>query len=771
MTAFAGVRVLDCSGGRAGAMAAMHLGDLGAHVVRVDATDDERGRDEPGYLAWHRNKTRVVLDLDDPAELAAVRRLIGESDVVIFDSSPDELERRGLDGRTLTRAHERLIHAWAPPYGERGRWSSLPASHHLLAGLTGIAFEQASYDDVPVHLVSPQAHYGQANTLALAIGAALHERDRSGQGQTVVVSGLQGAAQVMIATRWERSTTTLWRAPVGGAPNYRLYQCADGEWLFLGGLFEPVYLRALEVTGVLAEVLTEPEIDGDLRAALVAPGAKVTTRLLEAAFRGRSRAVWLALLEAADVPCGPVRSRAEWFHHETVAANGMRVTLTHPELGAVEMPGVSIRMSASPAVGPRLVERAPDPSTPWCETPDAPTVTDPDSGGAPLAGVKVLDLGVVIAGAYAGSILASLGADVVKIEAPHGDPFRAYGTGFAHYNRGKRSLVLDLKQPAALTAFLQLVRESDVVLDNFRLGVRERLGITYEQLRDVNPRIISCSISGYGTEGPQASQPGFDPLLQAQSGLMQAQGGIGSEPVFHGIPVNDVGSAAVAALGIVAALYARSRTGEGQEVHTSLAAQSVLLQSGEVTTHPTAPAPPTGGRDCTGTSVFEQYYECTGRMDRHRVRAVGSTSRACPGARPGCRAHRRVGFGGSRRPGRAASRGDVRDARRGDGADPARSCGGAGDPRAEARGHLRGSVLRRERPLRDVRRRRVRTRHWLCSPRSLRPDRERLGRWRTGARLRHRAHPARPRDRTKTQRFSPRRGLRVVAPRRHYHDT
>ena len=104
------------------------------------------------------------------------------------------------------------------------------------------------------------------------------------------------------------------------------------------------------------------------------------------------------------------------------------------------------------------------------------------------------------------------------------------------------------------------MRESDVVLDNFRLGVRERLGITYEQLRQVNPRIISCSISGYGTEGPQASQPGFDPLLQAQSGLMQAQGGIGSEPVFHGIPrEQSVGSAAVGSLGIVATLYAAGR--------------------------------------------------------------------------------------------------------------------------------------------------------------------------------------------------------------------
>jgi len=608
--AFAGVRVLDCSTGRAAAMAAMHLGDLGADVVKVDASDDERGRDEPGFLAWDRSKTRVALDPDDDVDRATIRRLAGESDVVIVDGSPDELARRGLDGASLTAAHPRLIHAWAPPYGERGRWSSLPASHHLLAGLTGIAFEQASYTDVPVHLVSPQAHYGQANMLAVAIGAALLERDRSGRGQTVVVSGLHGAAEVMIATRWEQSTTTLWRAPVGGAPNYRLYRCADDEWLFLGALFEPVYLRALDVTGVLVEVLAEPAIDGDLRAALVGSGAKLTTGLLEAAFARRPRREWLEVLAAADIPCGPVRTRAEWFHHDTVAANGMRVTLTHPTLGDVEMPGVSLRLSESPTVAPRLATRAPDPSAPWRSTSDAAAIRDAHAAAAPLAGVMVLDLGVVIAGAYAGSILAGLGADVVKIEAPHGDPFRAYGTAFAHYNRGKRSLVLDLKRPDDLAALLDLVRDADVVLDNFRLGVRERLGITYAQLRDINPRIVSCSISGYGTDGPQAMQPGFDPLLQAQSGLMRAQGGEGSEPVFHGIPVNDVGSAAVAALGIVAVLYARSRTGVGQEVLTSLAAQSVLLQSGELTSHATAPPPPTGGRDCTGTSAFEQYYEC-----------------------------------------------------------------------------------------------------------------------------------------------------------------
>ena len=233
-------------------MAAMHLGDLGAHVVRVDATDDERGPDEPGYLAWHRNKTRVVFDLDNPAELDSVRRLIGESDVVIFDSSPDELERRGLDGRTLTRAHERLIHAWAPSYGERGRWSSLPASHHLLAGLTGIAFEQASYDECRCTWCRPSAlRAGQHAGAGHRRRAARAGPFRAGADRRRQRIAGRGAGDDRDAVG--RSTTTLWRAPVGGAPNYRLYEYADSEWLFLGGLFVSVYLRALEVTGVLAE--------------------------------------------------------------------------------------------------------------------------------------------------------------------------------------------------------------------------------------------------------------------------------------------------------------------------------------------------------------------------------------------------------------------------------------------------------------------------------------------------------------------------------------
>ncbi|MCA6289102.1 MAG: CoA transferase, partial [Phenylobacterium sp.] len=220
-----------------------------------------------------------------------------------------------------------------------------------------------------------------------------------------------------------------------------------------------------------------------------------------------------------------------------------------------------------------------------------------------------LDMGSVIAGALAGAVLANLGAEVIKIESPEGDPFRSDGGPFLACNRGKRGLGIDLKQPGAKEMFLDLVRQSDVVLDNYRFGVRKRLGVDYEALRQVNPRIISCSVNAYGDVGPRAPLPGFDPLLQAEGGMMAAQGGA-AEPVLHTIAVNDVATAGVVAFGIISALNARRRTGEGQEVVTSLMAQSLTFQLDEVVTWEGRPPAPSGGVDCVGLSPVHRYYEC-----------------------------------------------------------------------------------------------------------------------------------------------------------------
>ena len=356
MSALVGVRIVEWSRHFPAAMAAMHLADQGAEVVTIGRAD-ETDRLVPGYLAWDRNKTRLHLDVDDATDRAELDRLLAYADVVVVDAPIDELERVGLDGPALTTAHPRLVHAWAPPYGTRGEWHDAPLAHGLLTALTGVAHNQPSYADGPVHLVSPQASYAQANCLAIAVGAALLDRVRSGQGQGVVVTGLDGVAQATATTRFGAPLLNIMGAPLGGAPNYRLYECADGEWLFLGALFEALYLQTLEVTDVLADVLADPAVDGDLRAALVPPGSATTMRLLEAAFRSRPRADWLERLQSAGIPSGAVGTREEWFASATTESNQMRVELEHPDLGTVSMPGVSLRMSGTPARDSRLPAR------------------------------------------------------------------------------------------------------------------------------------------------------------------------------------------------------------------------------------------------------------------------------------------------------------------------------------------------------------------------------------------------------------------------------
>jgi crotonobetainyl-CoA:carnitine CoA-transferase CaiB-like acyl-CoA transferase len=594
MTAYQGVRIADFSQGVAGPMAAMLLGDFAAEVVKVEPPGGDRLKDHPGYLAWNRNKQVVTLDLETPAGLAAARDLVAGADVALFDHAPGRLEALGLDGASLTAAHPALVHAWMPPYGTDGPWSQLPAHHSLLTGLTSTAFRQGAYADRPVCLTLPIAWYGQAVIGAGAIGAALFEQSRSGRGQALTVSGIHGAAEVSALQRVLEAEPIPRGTPPGANPRYRLYQCADGEWFFLGTLFTNFYRKAFATLG-LEDAFEALELD------------MVAARdLLEGIFLTRTRDEWLAELQANDVPCAPVKLREAWFEGEIVGEAGLRLTLPHPTLGEVAMPAPPARLSATPAQVRALPQAVTEPPRWPARNPEP---AKPSASGGPLAGIRVLNLGTVIAGAYAGTILANFGAEVVKIESPEADPFRSDGAQFIGYNHGSRGLGLDLKQPAARELFLDLARQADVVIDNYRLGVRGRLGIDYPALKAINPRIISCSINAYGDTGPRAARPGFDPLLQAEGGMMAGQGGA-ETPTLYTIAVNDVATAGVVAASVIAALNARARTGEGQEILSSLMAQSLLFQLGELVDYPGRPANPPGVLDCVGLSALHRYYAC-----------------------------------------------------------------------------------------------------------------------------------------------------------------
>ena len=194
----------------------------------------------------------------------------------------------------------------------------------------------------------------------------------------------------------------------------------------------------------------------------------------------------------------------------------------------------------------------------------------------PLAGARVLEVANYIAGPYAGALLADLGAEVVKIENPDGgDPFRGWHggaadqTAFWAYNRGKKSVTLNLRDSAARDVLRTLAKTADVLLENMRPGVMDRLGVGYEQLREVNPGLVYCSVTGFGTSGPYVQRPAYDGIGQAISGLVSLLTDV-SAPQVIGPNFSDSLAGLFAAYGILAALNARERTQKGQRVDTSL---------------------------------------------------------------------------------------------------------------------------------------------------------------------------------------------------------
>ena len=201
----------------------------------------------------------------------------------------------------------------------------------------------------------------------------------------------------------------------------------------------------------------------------------------------------------------------------------------------------------------------------------------------PLNGVKVIDLTHMLAGPYAGMVLADLGAEVVKVE-PLGsgemtrgllknDPnysFKNFGAYFLTLNRNKKSVSIDLKNKKGLEVFYDLVRSADVVLNNFSAGVVSKLKIDFENLSSINPKIITCSITGFGETGPHSTRPAYDQIVQAYSGGMSITGKDAKSPTRAGIPIGDLGSGLYSVIGILSALYSREKTQKGQHIDLSL---------------------------------------------------------------------------------------------------------------------------------------------------------------------------------------------------------
>jgi crotonobetainyl-CoA:carnitine CoA-transferase CaiB-like acyl-CoA transferase len=242
----------------------------------------------------------------------------------------------------------------------------------------------------------------------------------------------------------------------------------------------------------------------------------------------------------------------------------------------------------------------------------------PRNPKAPLAGLKVLELARVLAGPWAGQILADLGADVIKIESPAGDGTRLWGPPWvereegdreaAYYhaaNRGKRSVVADFKNAEDLRRVRELVAGADVVLENFKTGTLARFGLDFASLEALNPRLVYCSITGFGQTGPRASEAGYDFVIQAMSGFMALTGEPAGQPMKMGISISDLTCGLYSVIGIQAALAMRERTGRGQHVDMALLDCSVGLLASQATHYlTTGENPPRMGNEHAQVSAY-----------------------------------------------------------------------------------------------------------------------------------------------------------------------
>jgi crotonobetainyl-CoA:carnitine CoA-transferase CaiB-like acyl-CoA transferase len=201
-----------------------------------------------------------------------------------------------------------------------------------------------------------------------------------------------------------------------------------------------------------------------------------------------------------------------------------------------------------------------------------------NNSAKPLKGITVIDLTMYISGPFATQILGDLGAEIIKVEPPGGDPTRQFAPYFHNndsmyfmgVNRSKKSVVINLKSEAGLKLLYTMVQKADVVMDNFRPGVTRRLKVDYQRLKEINPAVICCSITGFGLEGTGVDRPAFDMIVQALSGLMSLTGEQGGRPVRAGVPIADLGAGLYAAIAVSAALAERLSKGTGQQIDISM---------------------------------------------------------------------------------------------------------------------------------------------------------------------------------------------------------
>jgi len=581
----AGLRVVDLADEK-GELCGRLLADLGADVLRVEPKGGARSRRIPpfhagaslGFAFRNAGKRGATLDLESSAGRARLHELLAAADVLIESFAPAERARLALDPGDVLARHPHLVFASLSDFGSRGPYRDWVATDDVLDAMSGMVFKAGIPSKPPL---IPPAAIGvdvASVTAAYAVLLGLFQRERSGAGQHIDYATLLGIAQT---TDWSFCNASILRNgnfPInevrnGSGPVYTIYACKGGYVRLI--VLSPRQWRAMWEWLGKPEAFSDPHWEtfiGRLQ------NADVLTKLYEAHFANLSMEEVSEEAQRRGIVCTPVLRPDEVLGNAHLRARGTFVDLpvaagvTGPfASGFLELDGVRQGpRSGAPAAGG-------DESAAFLA--GAPARRAPKgapASSAPLAGLRVLDFGIGGVGVEAGRLFAEYGAEVIKVETRTYPDFMRTVTGgwtspsFASSSRSKQSFGVNVKKPEGLAALKKLIAQADVIVENSATGTMDDMGIGWKTIQALNPRAILVSSQLMGSRGPWASWIGYGPSTQPVGGLVHLwnyddqDAPAGSAAIF---PDHLVGR--VCALGAMAALLRRERTGRGSLVEAA----------------------------------------------------------------------------------------------------------------------------------------------------------------------------------------------------------
>jgi crotonobetainyl-CoA:carnitine CoA-transferase CaiB-like acyl-CoA transferase len=543
-----GIRVLELSNGLPGIQAGQFLADFGADVVQVEPVGGSPLRSQPAWPFWARGKRSVALDLHRADDRDAARRMALAADVVIETFRPGAAARLGLGYDDLAADNPGLVYASITGFGSTGPLADLPGYEGIVAAKLGVLAQLSDMTERPGPSFpsAPYCSYPAAQLALQGIMAALYVREATGVGQRVETT-LAQALTVHDTLNWfsrvvaSRFSGGFSQAPLAtkgvpaGGLSFRLLIAltADGKWLQFSQTVDRLFRSMMRMFG-LDWMFDDPKWQRAPDFDDVAQRVEFWERLLTVV-RSKTLAEWRALFdEDHDVWAEMFSRDDEVLDHPQMRWNEMVVTVEDPERGPVVQPAPVVRLFGSaPSLAPAPAlgsHEAGAVATEWAAAgPPGDMPAHGDSAGedaagdAPLRGVTVIELGTYYAAPYGATLLADLGARVIKLEQLDGDPHRNMlpfpEVAGMKVLQGKESVAVDIATEEGRQIAYDLVRRSDVVLQSFRAGVAERLGVDAASLQAVNPDLVYLSAPGYGTDGPCGGRPAFAPTIGAAAGL------------------------------------------------------------------------------------------------------------------------------------------------------------------------------------------------------------------------------------------------------------